>query len=105
MKNVELPMKDIAELLEREGWRITGYIRDEETYYSHIYGQRDDIIISITAPHSGNGFSYMLRADYAATHDKWGNAIYEEFFTDAADLILKILMMNFAEILDRSLKI
>lgn len=49
MKNVDLPMKEIAELLEREGWRITGYIRDEKTYYSHIYGQRDDIIISITA--------------------------------------------------------
>ena len=102
MKDIKLPMEEIAELLEREGWRITGYIRDEDTYYSHIYGQRDDIIISITAPHSGNGFSYMLRADATATHDKWGNAIYEEFFTDAADLILKILMTNFAEILDRS---
>lgn len=101
MKDIGLPMKEVAELLEREGWRITGYIRDEETYYSHVYCQRDDMIISVTAPHSGNGFSYMLRADYAATHDKWGNAAYEECFTDAADLILKILMGNFAEILDR----
>ena len=101
MSDFRLPMKEVADLAEREGWRITGYIRDEETYYSHLYCQKDEVIISIAAPHSGNGFSYLLRADYAASHDKWGNAPYERSFNDVADLILKILMENFAEILDR----
>ena len=94
-------MKDVGDLLEREGWRITGYIRDDDTFYSNLYAVQDEIVISITAPHSGNGFSYLLRADYAASHDKWGNAAYEETFQDEGSLILKILISDWSEILDR----
>lgn len=94
-------MKDVGDLLEREGWRITGYIRDDDTFYSNLYAVQDEIVISITAPHSGNGFSYLLRADYAASHDKWGNAAYEENFADVADLLLAILYKNFIKSLDR----
>lgn len=94
-------MKQIADLLDRENWHVTGYVMDEETYYSHIYCQKGDMIMSLTAPHSGNGFSYLLRADYAASHDKWGNAAYEETFQDEGSLILKILISDWSEILDR----
>lgn len=101
MNKICTPMEELAELLEREKWRITGYIGDEETYYSHLYAQQGEVIISVTAPHSGNGFSYLLRADYAATHDKWGNAAYERSFKDVADLFLEIIMQNFLNSLDK----
>lgn len=94
-------MCEIKRLIEVERFHITDYLFDDQTYYSHIYFAKGDFIFCLTAPHSGNGFSYMLRADYAATHDKWGNAAYEEFFKHPEDVILKILNINFDEILDR----
>ena len=94
-------MKDIADLLEREGWRITGYIYDEDTFYSHLYAMRNEIVLSLTAPHSGNGFSYLLRADYAASHDRWSNAAYEQVFKEDSALMLEILLTEWPERLDR----
>ena len=92
-------MQELEHIIEEAGYRITGTIRDEETYYSNIYAvsksdSHPDIVLSITAPHSGNGFKFLLRADYAALHDRWSNALYEKEFKDIVGVLLELYSQN-----------
>lgn len=63
----------------------------------NIYAKRNDSLISVCAPHSGNGFKFLLRADSAATHDRWSNCDFEWYF-QKVDLLMhriwEIAMQN-----------
>jgi len=56
------------------------------TELTHLDWERNGIYYSVTAPHEGNNFMYMLRANPVATFDKWSNADYEEFYDDLYEL-------------------
>lgn len=92
-------MQELERIVEEAGYRITSFVRDEETYFSNVYAiskatTHPDIVLSITAPHSGNGFKFLLRADYAALHDKWSNATYEKEFRDVVGVLLELYSQN-----------
>jgi len=44
---------------------------------SHIYARHGIWSICVTAPHSGNGGRFLLRANPTATLDRWSTADYE----------------------------
>lgn len=103
-------MQELERIVEEAGYRITGFVRDEEVYYSNLYAiskatTHPEIVISITAPHSGNGFKFLLRADYAASHDRWSNAVYEEEFRDVAGVLLELFSQNIINKVDKRSKI
>lgn len=98
-------MQEIERIVEHLGYRITGFVRDEETYYSNLYAMGPKIVLSITAPHSGNGFKFLLRADYAALHDRWSNAVYEQSFRGGEDLLLELISKNLEIEVDKCYKI
>lgn len=64
-------------------------LMDENTKeVTHIYvNQKDIIYYCICGPHSGNGFTYLVRADAAATHDRWSNCDWEHEFESAEQVI------------------
>ena len=103
-------MQELERIVEEAEYRITGFVRDEEVYYSNLYAiskatTHPEIVISITAPHSGNGFKFLLRADYAASHDRWSNAVYEEEFRDVAGVLLELFSQNIINKVDKRSKI
>lgn len=64
-------------------------LMDEDTkVVSHIYvNQKDKIYYCICGPHSGNGFTYLVRADAAATHDRWSNCLWEHEFETSEEVV------------------
>lgn len=62
---------------------------DEDTReITHLYvNQKDIVYYCICGPHSGNGFTYLVRADAAATHDRWSNCDWEHEFDNAEQVI------------------
>ena len=44
---------------------------------THIYTQSGPWSFCITAPHSGTGGRFLLRANPTATLDRWSTAVYE----------------------------
>lgn len=52
-----------------------------------------DMLISVTAPHGGNGYNYLLRANRTVTFDRWGNSEYEELLP-TADGVIMLLTEN-----------
>lgn len=71
---------------------ITNYsldtIRNETTNeIDNIFVNAGTVYYSITGPHSGNGFSFLLRADAAATHDRWSNCDWEYEFSTKEEVI------------------
>lgn len=87
-------MKNIIEFLvsseEYDGISVI-YTHDEDAgnweKASNVYFHTPDTLYSIAAPHSGNGFRFLLRADDPATHDRWSTAIYEELLPADSDVI------------------
>ena len=61
-------------------------ITDGEGKITNLYWSYNNLLFSITAPHEGNEYKYMLRINPANTFDKWGNADIEEFYDDMDSL-------------------
>ena len=55
-----------------------------------------DTLISVTAPHGGNGYNYLLRANRTVTFDRWGNSEYEELLPTADGVIMLLATQDFA---------
>ena len=55
-----------------------------------------DTLISVTAPHGGNGYNYLLRANRGVTFDRWGNSEYEELLPTADGVIMLLATQDFA---------
>ena len=64
----------------------------EDTNY-YLSRESDNLLISITAPHKGNDFSVLFRADYEDNFDRWDVCEFEETFKTFGELI--DVMKNF----------
>ena len=76
-----LSIEYILNKLENIGFKLIGNI--ENTNY---YLEKDNVVLSITTPHSGNEYKYLIRHDYKEIFDRWSNCYYE----NSADTIEKI---------------
>lgn len=54
-----------------------------------------DMLISVTAPHGGNGYNYLLRANRGVTFDRWSNSEYEELLPTADGVIMLLATQDF----------
>lgn len=72
-----------------------GYTYEDECgstmYFTKICND-EEWVFSLTEPHSGNKFRWMLRAENHKDFDRWSNASYEEFYTNKDDFIKHALI-------------
>lgn len=71
-------------------------------FIDEIIWQRNNILYSITSPHEGNGFTYLVRINPQETFDKWGNADIElKFYNcDEAIAAMKYDALVYKKLLD-----
>lgn len=62
---------------------------------THIYAKCGDWSICVTAPHSGNGGRFLLRANPTATLDRWSTAVYETLLDSWMDVARELDYQNF----------
>lgn len=69
---------------------------------NEIVWQRNDILYSITSPHAGNDFTYLVRINPRETFDRWSNADIElKFFScDEAIAAMKYDALVYKKLLD-----
>lgn len=81
-------METLKDFLKNWENTLTGasWLEDEKGNITNLTWEWDNILYSITSPHKGNDFTYMLRVNPKVTFDKWGNADIEEFFDDIDEL-------------------
>ena len=53
---------------------------------THIYCNNRDWSICVTAPHSGTGGRFLLRANPTASLDRWSTAVYETLLDSWMDV-------------------
>lgn len=81
-------MEDIYQYIKRTTNNQIDIIRNTDGYIDNIFVNSNNVVYySITGPHSGNGFTYLVRADYAATHDRWSNCLWDYNFNNDAEVI------------------
>lgn len=95
----------------KKTFKITDIIKDEDTgKITHIYFKNKVMYFLIVAPHSGNEYSYLFRANCKATFDRWSVCDIEYYFTsylDVLDLLydgMKEIYINALEILQEDYK-
>lgn len=62
---------------------------------THIYAQRGIWSICITAPHSGTGGRFLLRANPTATLDRWSTAVYDTLLESWMDVLRELEYENY----------
>lgn len=83
-------MNDILDYITNLGHTDITIYKELSGRITHIYSTFEGYVFEIVYPHSGNRFSYLLRADATATHDRWSVADYEEHFKTPVELICAI---------------
>lgn len=69
------------------GYIIDDIIRNDITKDpTHIYAHKDRLSIVVIAPHSGNNFMFLLRANPTETLDRWSECDFEKRFLTEIDL-------------------
>lgn len=63
---------------------------DKDGSMSHLTWEMNEILYSITSPHEGNDFTFLLRVNPKKTFDKWGNADIEEYYDTIDELIFDL---------------
>ena len=69
-----------------DGSNVSCLYDGENNSMSHLTWEQHNILYSITAPHEGNDFTYLLRVNPKSTFDKWGNVDIEEFYDTIDEL-------------------
>jgi len=59
-------------------------------YFKKAFGNKL-LIVAVTAPHEGNGYKWLVRADDIEYHDRWSNADYEQYYDTIDDLVDRVL--------------
>lgn len=62
---------------------------------THIYAKCGNWSICVTAPHSGTGGRFLLRANPTATLDRWSTACYETLLASWVDVARELDFQNF----------
>ena len=83
-------MENILEYITNAEHTVITVYKELSGRITHIYSTLGVYMFEIVYPHSGNGFSYMLRADATATHDRWSVSDYEEHFKTPLELIFAL---------------
>lgn len=77
-------MEELKKFLLTKGFKLK-CIEDEE----HILFTKNleglDFIYLLVAPHEGNKYRYMFRADPIEIHDRWNNCQFQRFYKDKED--------------------
>jgi hypothetical protein len=72
-----------------------GYVYEDNVSMSTVYLSKcvnnEDRVYALTAPHEGNANRWMLRADTVDNIDRWGTAVYEQFYDTVDDFIDRAL--------------
>lgn len=76
-------MEELLNYLEISGYELedSSVIKDDDGTITHIYTGKDDLYFLIIAPHEGNHFKYLLRANPKITFDRWSVCDFEREFT------------------------
>lgn len=83
-------MENILEYITNAGHTDITVYKELSGRITHIYSTLGDYMFEIVFPHSGNRFSFLLRADATATHDRWSVSDYEEHFNTPLELIFAL---------------
>jgi hypothetical protein len=86
-------MGELISWLEEYGYNLISSLFDDDGHLTHLYFDRLSIIYCVIAPHSGNGYKYILRANSKITFDKWSNCEAEYKF-DTIEEIEDLLENN-----------
>jgi hypothetical protein len=73
-------MEELLRYLKEYGYELTDSLSDDSGDITHLFFERMNLIYCIIAPHSGNGYKYILRANSKITFDKWSNCEVEYKF-------------------------
>lgn len=83
-------MEEIYEYFENLGietYKLDKIVNETTGEIDNIFVNANDLVYySITGPHSGNGFTFLVRADAAASHDRWSNCDWEYNFEDVTQV-------------------
>lgn len=60
----------------------------------NFYFEIGDIVASLTSPHSGNNYSYLLRADFKKDFDRWSNCYFETNFKNYKEMLIAVAELN-----------
>lgn len=81
-------MEEIYDYIKRTTNNEIATVKDNNGYIDNIFVNSNNVVYySITGPHSGNGFTFLVRADYAATHDRWSNCLWDYNFNNEREVI------------------
>lgn len=54
-----------------------GFILIDKVDNDNFYFKQNGTLVSVVSPHSGSEFMILVRADFDAIFDKWGNSSFE----------------------------
>ena len=66
-----------------------------EKHITHIYAQKGLWSFEITAPHSGIGGRFLLRANPTATLDRWSTAAYDTLLDSWQNVVQDLSYENY----------
>lgn len=89
MKNNQSDMKRVIE--QMEAGRFTLEDGTPPMLFSKS-NHRGYWFVSITDPHEGNNYKWLVRANDRETFDKWGNADFQELYDDIDDFMNHVLI-------------
>lgn len=80
---------DMVRVIEQMNTGGFGFVDDWDmstTYFSKV-NHRGEWLVSVTEPHEGNNYKWLVRANKHETFDKWGNADFQEYYDDINDFM------------------
>ncbi len=79
-------MQDCINCLTKNGYELID--RSDEchaVFRKNIDGNK--FLLLLIGPHESNNYQYILRGDFADTHDRWSNADYQRSFKNKDDFL------------------
>lgn len=75
-------MEELLNYLEINHYELddSSVLKDDNGGITHIYTGKDDLYFVIIAPHEGNHFKYLLRANTKRTMDRWSVCDFQREF-------------------------
>lgn len=79
-------MKRCVDCLVGNGYTLIGY--DDEIHARlRKFIDKNEFMVLVIGPHSGNNYGYILRGEFVDCFDKWSNATYQRQFSNDEDFV------------------
>lgn len=94
-------MKELLEYFKSREWYTnvdylsTYHLPEGVEEITHIYANKGMWSICVTAPHSGTGGRFLLRANPTASLDRWSTAVYETLLGSWQDVARDLEYENY----------